>query len=387
MSSSLLPSRTEFALSGAARRPRAGFAREGAEAPIQVARSVAVEPAEDFSAAIAAIVAAAGYRELILQDCASVAEAGEPGVLSARATAPRPLAKYLGAGLVTRREVLIIAAPPPESCDSTKRIVDRLVHRLCVRSLASPGCDIFLVEAGFTPEQLRELTSALRGLPVRIRCVADRDRAGGRVVELQRPPMNRLQHGLKRALDVVLSGIALGLLAPLLLVIAAAIRLESHGPALFRQTRRGRYGRAFTIFKFRTMTVAEDGPEIRQATRDDPRVTRIGRLLRRTSLDELPQLLNVLRGDMSLVGPRPHAVVHDEQFADMIEHYEVRRYARPGITGWAQANGLRGETSSPDRLRRRVEYDRYYVAHASLRLDLKILLLTLRELLSQENAY
>ncbi len=199
--------------------------------------------------------------------------------------------------------------------------------------------------------------------------------------------MNRLQCGVKRGLDLVLSSIALVALAPLLCLIAAAIRFNSNGPVLFRQRRLGHYGRPFTIFKFRTMRVEEDGSDIKQATRDDPRVTRVGRMLRRLSLDELPQLINVLRGEMSLVGPRPHAVVHDRRFAKLVEHYEIRQYAKPGITGLAQANGLRGETSSQDCVRRRVEYDRHYVINASLWLDLKILLLTLREIISQENAY
>lgn len=390
--------------------------------PLARAGNMLFDLSQGLLTGIAALVSAAGYRDLLLQYIGSLtgsAGPGYPAVLFARATAPHPLAKYLGAKLVTRQDVLIISAQRDTAGLRAKlgndliqpnvvafaacgrradwqEIQDRIVRQVCAQSLASPGCDIFLIEEGFEPEQVRELVNGLRVLPVQISFVPNRDNnARGRrpdctdlhASELQRPPMNRLQCGIKRGLDIALSGIALMALAPLLLLIAAAIRLESSGPVLFRQRRLGRYGRPFTILKFRTMQVEEEGPDLKQATRDDPRVTRVGRILRRSSLDELPQLLNVLRGEMSLVGPRPHAVVHDRQFAQLVEHYEVRQYAKPGITGWAQANGLRGETSSHDRVRRRIEYDHYYVRNASLWLDLKILLLTLREIFNQEHAY
>jgi len=158
-------------------------------------------------------------------------------------------------------------------------------------------------------------------------------------------------------------------------------------PVLFRQRRHGFNNNTFSVFKFRTMTVAEDGPVVTQARREDARITRLGRLLRRTSLDELPQLFNVLRGDMSLVGPRPHAVTHNDQYAQSIDGYLGRHRVRPGITGWAQVNGLRGETDTDEKMRRRLEYDLYYIEHWSFWFDLRIIVQTLTILLGDRNAY
>jgi putative colanic acid biosynthesis UDP-glucose lipid carrier transferase len=186
----------------------------------------------------------------------------------------------------------------------------------------------------------------------------------------------RAQIFAKRALDVAVAAGALLSLAPLLLLCAAAIKLETPGPALFRQRRTGLDGRQFHIWKFRTMTVMEDGPVVIQARPDDPRVTRIGLLLRRSSIDELPQLLNVLRGEMSIVGPRPHAVAHDAYYGARIARYAHRHAVKPGITGWAQVNGLRGETRLVQQMMRRVAYDIWYVDHWSVALDLRILVMT-----------
>jgi putative colanic acid biosynthesis UDP-glucose lipid carrier transferase len=166
------------------------------------------------------------------------------------------------------------------------------------------------------------------------------------------------------------------------------ICLDSRGPALFRQTRTGLNGRQFRIYKFRTMTVQEDGAVIRQATQGDARVTQIGRMLRKTSLDELPQLINVIRGEMSLVGPRPHALAHDKYYGREIPAYERRFAVKPGITGWAQVNGARGETATVADMQRRVDLDLWYVEHRSLALDLKILAWTVvAEITRRTNAY
>ena len=192
---------------------------------------------------------------------------------------------------------------------------------------------------------------------------------------------------MKRASDIVVAASALAVLWPLMLAIAAAVKLGSPGPALFRQRRYGLDGDEFQVFKFRTMTVCEDGTQIRQASRGDARVTRLGALLRRTSLDELPQFLNVLGGSMSVVGPRPHAVAHNEQYRRLIQGYMIRHKVKPGITGWAQVNGLRGETRSVDRMRRRIEHDLDYLRHWSLALDLQILLRTPFVVLKGPNAY
>jgi putative colanic acid biosynthesis UDP-glucose lipid carrier transferase len=184
--------------------------------------------------------------------------------------------------------------------------------------------------------------------------------------------------GVWKALeDRLLGGVILLLLLPVMALIAALVRLDSPGPVLFRQKRYGFNNNEIEVFKFRSMhhDPAPD-PEVQQARRNDPRITRIGGFLRRTSLDELPQLFNVLRGDMSLVGPRPHAVAHNEQYAKIIDGYLGRHRVKPGITGWAQVNGLRGETDTPEKMRMRVQYDLFYIDNWSLFFDLKILAMT-----------
>jgi exopolysaccharide biosynthesis polyprenyl glycosylphosphotransferase len=190
----------------------------------------------------------------------------------------------------------------------------------------------------------------------------------------------------KRLLDLILALTALAMLLPLLLGIAAAIRLDSPGPVFFRQRRAGRHGRIFGIFKFRSMHVLEDGAHVVQACAGDARITRIGRFLRRSSLDELPQLLNVIAGDMSLVGPRPHALAHDDYYASRIARYRLRQLVRPGITGWAQVNGARGATPELSDMQARIDFDIAYVARQSLWLDLVILLRTPVEVLRRRNA-
>ena len=177
----------------------------------------------------------------------------------------------------------------------------------------------------------------------------------------------------KRLIDVVGALALILFLGPLLILIAALVRLESSGPVLFKQRRTGLGGQTFHIYKFRTMFCCEDGPRIVQATAHDPRITSIGRFLRKTSIDELPQLFNVLRGEMSLVGPRPHAIAHDQQFSELIAGYGRRFAARPGITGWAQVQGLRGETRTVGCMAARIDADLDYVANWSLLLDLTIL--------------
>ncbi len=190
----------------------------------------------------------------------------------------------------------------------------------------------------------------------------------------------------KRVLDVALASITLLLCLPLLAAITLVISLDSRGPVLFRQRRTGQDGKLFGIYKFRSMHVLEDGTDIAQATKGDARVTRIGRFLRAASLDELPQLFNVLSGEMSLVGPRPHAIAHDEYYSAQIENYAVRQQVKPGITGWAQVHGARGLTADLADMQRRIELDAWYVAHESLWLDLVILARTPLEVLRRRNA-
>jgi lipopolysaccharide/colanic/teichoic acid biosynthesis glycosyltransferase len=176
-------------------------------------------------------------------------------------------------------------------------------------------------------------------------------------------------------------------LLPLFALVALVIKLDSRGPVIFAQRRHGYNNVPFRMFKFRTMTVLEDGNDFRQVTRHDRRVTRVGRILRRTSIDELPQLYNVLIGDMSIVGPRPHAIAHNEMFDGVIASLWRRHNVKPGITGWAQANGYRGETSSLDLMQRRIEYDLYYIERWSFWLDIKIILMTLLSKTSRLNAH
>ena len=192
---------------------------------------------------------------------------------------------------------------------------------------------------------------------------------------------------IKRASDLLLASAIMVLIAPLMIAIAIGVKLTSPGPALFRQRRYGLDGREIIVYKFRTMNVLEDGAAIRQATRDDPRVTPFGAVLRRYSLDELPQFINVLQGRMSVVGPRPHAVAHNELYRKLIKSYMIRHKVRPGITGWAQVNGLRGETDDLEKMKARIEHDLAYLRNWSLRLDLQIVLKTIFVVLKPQNTY
>jgi exopolysaccharide biosynthesis polyprenyl glycosylphosphotransferase len=174
---------------------------------------------------------------------------------------------------------------------------------------------------------------------------------------------------------------------PLLAAAAVAIKFDSPGPIIFRQRRNGFNGKVFVIYKFRSMTVLEDGPAIVQASKGDRRTTRIGKFLRQSSVDELPQLLNVIKGDMSLVGPRPHALAHDDKYGQQIANYAFRHHVKPGITGWAQVNGYRGETRRVEHMAKRIELDLWYINNWSIVLDLKILLRTFFEFLRWRNVY
>ena len=211
--------------------------------------------------------------------------------------------------------------------------------------------------------------------------------AGLPVVAVCESPFYGANRLIKRVSDIVLASAILALISPLMLAIAIGVKLSSPGPALFKQRRYGLDGREIVVYKFRSMRVLEDGNVVRQATRDDPRVTRFGAFLRACSLDELPQFINVLQGRMSVVGPRPHAVAHNEMYRKLIRGYMIRHKVRPGITGLAQVNGLRGETSSLERMQMRIEYDLAYLRSWSLLLDLQIVLKTIFIVLRKKNAY
>ncbi len=207
------------------------------------------------------------------------------------------------------------------------------------------------------------------------------------VVSLNDTPFNGLGGWAKRVEDLVLGTIILMITALPMLAVAVAIKLTSPGPVFFRQRRYGLNGREIRVLKFRTMTVCEDGDEVKQASRDDARITRLGTFLRRTSLDELPQFFQVITGEMSIVGPRPHAVAHNEEYRRVIDGYMLRHKVKPGITGWAQVNGWRGETDALDKMRMRVQHDLEYIRNWRLGLDVWIIFMTVFSSKSRTNAY
>jgi len=207
------------------------------------------------------------------------------------------------------------------------------------------------------------------------------------VVAVCDTPFAGLNGIIKRGSDIVLSILILLLISPLLLVVALLVKLSSPGPVIFRQRRYGLDGKEIVVYKFRTMTVCEDGPNIPQATKGDSRTTRLGACLRKTSIDELPQFVNVIQGRMSIVGPRPHAVAHNELYRNLIKGYMVRHKVRPGITGWAQVNGLRGETEVLEKMQARIDYDLEYLRNWSFTFDLRIILRTIVLVFRDFNAY
>jgi len=235
---------------------------------------------------------------------------------------------------------------------SQPRILD-LLNRL-----RDTTASIYFVPDIFMFDLIQARVDAVNGIPV---------------VALCETPFFGFSGMVKSASDYLLAGLALTLLSPLMLAIALGIKLTSPGPVLFRQRRYGLDGREIAVYKFRTMTVLEDGESVRQATVGDQRITPLGAILRKSSLDELPQFINVLQGRMSVVGPRPHAVVHNELYRKLIDGYMVRHKVKPGVTGWAQVNGLRGETDTVDKMERRIQYDLAYLRNWSLRLDLVII--------------
>jgi Undecaprenyl-phosphate glucose phosphotransferase len=261
----------------------------------------------------------------------------------------------------------------------------------------SMDADELIVALPWGDTRLLEIVRGkFKALPLRVRLLPDRftrSLMGRRseqqlqLIDIIRAPLSRTDRLLKRCIDVVVAVATILILLPLLAVVALAVRFDGPGPVIFRQRRRGFNGQEFVIYKFRTMRVAEDGLRIIQATRGDPRVTKLGELLRRSSIDELPQLFNVLRGEMSLVGPRPHALAHDDEYGAQISDYAFRHHVKPGITGLAQVAGLRGETKQLDQMKRRIDLDIKYVDNWSLWLDLQILGRTFFAVISSPNAY
>ncbi|WP_123334999.1 undecaprenyl-phosphate glucose phosphotransferase [Erwinia sp. JUb26] len=230
-----------------------------------------------------------------------------------------------------------------------------------VKRLTDTTCSVLLIPDVFTFNILQSRTEEINGVPV---------------VPLFDTPLNGINMVFKRLEDIIVSSIILLFISVPLLVIACAVKLSSPGPVIFRQIRYGMDGKPIMVWKFRTMSVMENGAKVTQAKQNDPRVTKLGKFLRNTSLDELPQFFNVLFGQMSVVGPRPHAVAHNEQYRSLIEGYMLRHKVKPGITGLAQINGFRGETDTLDKMQKRVDFDLIYIRGWSIWLDLKIIFLT-----------
>lgn len=238
--------------------------------------------------------------------------------------------------------------------------------------LKDTTASVYFVPDMFVTDLIQGHTSSVCGMPV---------------ISVCETPFKAKNGVIKRVSDILLSLFILGLIFPVMLVIAAAIKIESPGPVIFKQRRYGLDGEEILVYKFRSMTVTEDGETIQQAQVNDPRITRLGAFLRKSSLDELPQFINVLQGHMSVVGPRPHAIAHNELYRKLIKGYMVRHKVKPGITGWAQVNGYRGETKTLDKMKGRIDYDLDYLRHWSLRLDVIIILKTIRLVLKDQNAY
>ncbi len=278
--------------------------------------------------------------------------------------------------------------------DAARTAVGNVRQALAARKLDA----VYLFLSWRERRHIEEMKAAMAPLPVPVYLFADREierlivrgreEIGDLVgFELQRAPLGRFDRTMKRALDIAVATTGLVALSPLLLLTALAILVETGRPVFFRQKRNGFGARPFTILKFRSMTVQENGQEVTQATKNDARVTRLGRVLRHTSIDELPQLFNVLTGDMSIVGPRPHAVAHDDLYDGLIASYAFRQHVKPGITGWAQINGWRGETREVDQMKARVEHDIWYINNWSMWLDLKIIAMTAAKIFFDDQAY
>jgi undecaprenyl-phosphate galactose phosphotransferase/putative colanic acid biosynthesis UDP-glucose lipid carrier transferase len=306
---------------------------------------------------------------------------------------PRDLMAFFGAADVNRF-TLSRDDDPLARATADLRIINSVANFVRAQNcreilLALPWGDAGRME--FVRDHIKTLPVAARLLPdMRVRSLTNyTSSARQRVlaIEVQRAPLSGAERFVKRVMDVSVAMVALIIFLPVMALTAIAIKLDGPGPVIFRQNRKGFNGRQFVMFKFRTMNVQENGPVVGQVTRDDPRVTAIGRLLRSASIDELPQLVNVLKGDMSLIGPRPHALAHDNYFEKILGDYAFRHHVKPGMTGWAQCNGARGATPSIEHISERVKLDLWYINNWSLWLDIQIMIKTFFEVLRKRNAY
>jgi undecaprenyl-phosphate galactose phosphotransferase/putative colanic acid biosynthesis UDP-glucose lipid carrier transferase len=326
---------------------------------------------------------AIGRRDIVL-----IGDFGELAALE-----PRDLLAFFGAAEVNRF-TLSQEQDPLARASADTRIINTVANFVRLHScreilLALPWGDAARME--FVREHIKSLPLAVRLLPdMRVRSLtsyASSARQRVLAIEIQRAPLSAVERLVKRIMDILIGSVALISLLPIMALTAIAIKLDGPGPIIFKQFRKGFNGREFVMFKFRTMRVQENGPVVAQATRNDPRITAIGRLLRSASIDEVPQLLNVLKGEMSLIGPRPHALAHDNYFESILSEYAFRHHVKPGMTGWAQCNGARGATPLIENISERVKLDLWYINNWSLWLDIQILLKTFVEVLRNRNAY
>lgn len=343
--------------------------------------------------------------------------AGYAGLLAVRIALVHVMTSRASAGRLASRHIFLVGDEDMIRAFSERHAPHQVGLRIVGASVLRPGDDnrgddlalaaasarvlrpddVYILVPWGDRDRLEACIDTFMGLPATIHLAPERffDKfddlhvvRNGSVasIHLVRRPLSSAEVLAKRGVDLVLASTALVLLSPLFAVIAALIRLDSPGPVFFVQRRYGFNQETFRIVKFRSMRALEDGRAVRQATAGDPRVTRIGRFMRRTNIDELPQLLNVIRGDMSLVGPRPHAMAHDQEFERAVVLYARRHNVRPGITGWAQVNGWRGETDTPEKVRGRVEHDLFYIDNWSLLLDISILIRTIVSRTAYRNA-
>ena len=351
--------------------------------------------------------------------------AGLAGLLTWRAVVASFILRALSRGSFAKKKIIIIAEHnqnlasrplselqrygyhPVQTCEISSKEVTSLGVTASLRAKLAEVVqtarserieDIYLLVRWHHHRVIDGILDALAVLPISVHLVPDEHAArflnhpvanvgSTWTTILRRAPLTRHELRAKRLVDLTLAAAGVVFFLPLFLITALLIKLDSRGPVLFRQQRNGFNGQPFKIFKFRTMHVLEDGAVIPQAQRNDPRVTRLGHWLRRSSIDELPQLFNVIRGDMSLVGPRPHAASHNSEYAKLIANYAFRHHVKPGLTGWAQVNGYRGETRTVEQMERRIEYDLWYINNWSLLLDLRIILRTMVVALDQKSAY
>jgi Undecaprenyl-phosphate glucose phosphotransferase len=345
------------------------------------------------------------------------------GLLAVRKFTKMSLASALSRGAIGRRDIVLVgdfhelAAIEPKdtlaffgSSDVTRfnlsteadpkarHAADVKVIDLVAEFVRRNDCKEVILAIPWGAERMEFVRESFKALPVAVRLLPDTrvraltnyassDRQRVLAIEIQRAPLSTTERAVKRGMDLVIATLALIFLLPVMALTAIAVKFDSPGPVIFRQSRKGFNGKQFMMFKFRTMSVLENGPTVVQATRDDPRVTAIGRLLRSASIDELPQLINVLRGEMSLIGPRPHALAHDNYFEKVLSEYAFRHHVKPGMTGWAQCNGARGATPTIERISERVTLDLWYINNWSLWLDIQILIKTFFEVLRKRNAY